>query len=392
MLTACAFPDYDVQQQAVVPGGGTSGAGTSVAGTSGGGTSGGGAAGSGASGGGGSSAGGPAASCEDNLENGAETDEDCGGDQGCDRCAPGQRCHEVSDCDGGLCTTGQCRAPTCEDELENALETDVDCGGGTCNPCAQGQGCDSNADCDALACVKHVCQAPSCSDLVLNQDETDLDCGGSCSPCADALHCETGVDCQSGVCKQKLCAVPTCSDGVQNGNEPSLDCGSTCPAKCELLDKCSEAADCETQSCKNELCVPSAPTGVPISPVNWTATATTTHPASATKRAFDGIAYTDWNNGTDQVPGAWFLLDLGSPQAFFSLEIDAMSTPSDAAISLDVWFSTDGTFTTPAKQSIPQNAQLVITFAEPQVARFIKLSLAQGTDKWWHIDELRVKQ
>lgn len=332
--------------------------------------------------------------CDDGVTNGQESDADCGGGEGCDRCTVGDRCRELSDCDGGRCTNGQCSAPTCKDKLTNALETDVDCGGLDCNACQVGQACNVTSDCDGVACSKGTCQPASCADAIQNQDETDLDCGGSCSGCAVDQGCAVGADCESGVCpsQARVCAAPSCSDGVKNGDEPSPDCGGSCTKKCAVLAACSGASDCETQSCLRDVCVPLAPSGVALSPVGWVPTASHTYSNSATSFAIDGLQNSDWTSGTAQTPGMWFDIDLGSPQVFFSIEIDCQSAKDDVAEALDIWFSDDGTFTTRAKQNLPGMEQTVIEFAEPQVARYIRISLAQGNDHWWRMDEIRVKQ
>jgi hypothetical protein len=41
---------------------------------------------------------------------------------------------------------GTCAAPSCSDNVQNGQETDIDCGG-TCPQCAVGQGCQVNGDC-----------------------------------------------------------------------------------------------------------------------------------------------------------------------------------------------------------------------------------------------------
>jgi hypothetical protein len=83
---------------------------------------------------------------------------------------------------------------------------------------------------------------------------------------------------------------------------------------------------------------------------------------------------------------------MGDPQAFFSIEVDCLNSPDDKAVALDVWLSNDGNFTTKALKNVPGATALVLDFPEVQVARYIKLSLAQGGDHWWRMDEIRVKQ
>ncbi len=61
---------------------------------------------------------------------------------------------------------------------------------------------------------------------------------------------------------------------------------------------------------------------------------------------------------------------------------------------VDISFSSDGTFSgPPAKAAVKGSTKMVVTFSEPQIARYIKLSLADvNATQWWRIDELRVKQ
>ncbi|MER2566703.1 MAG: hypothetical protein ABTQ32_38625 [Myxococcaceae bacterium] len=58
---------------------------------------------------GGSTGGGAAQSCSDTMQNGAETDVDCGGT--CGPCALNARCGTALDCDSGLCSGSRCVAP-----------------------------------------------------------------------------------------------------------------------------------------------------------------------------------------------------------------------------------------------------------------------------------------
>jgi hypothetical protein len=336
-------------------------------------------------------------SCSDGLKNQDESDSDCGGEQGCTRCTEGERCSSTSDCDGGLCASGLCRAPTCKDGLPNADETDVDCGGDSCVPCQVGQLCIEARDCDGVACSKGKCQPAACDDEIWNQDETDQDCGGSCSAkCEDDRRCKVGGDCASGVCpKQTLrCAAPACDDGVLNGDEPTADCGGGCPDKCAVLDACEVADDCETTSCLNKRCVPTSATGQPLSRLKWTATASHKATNSVYSEAIDGNTLTYWTTGAQQAPAMWFEIDMKTEQVFFSIEIDCARQADDFPDGMDVEFSADGTYSgTPAKSNYAtKTGTTSITFATPQVARYIRLTLTQGKAKWWSIDELRVKQ
>lgn len=55
--------------------------------------------------------GGGGSSCDDGVQNGTETDVDCGGGT-CRRCALDQRCQVANDCASGTCATGRCVACT----------------------------------------------------------------------------------------------------------------------------------------------------------------------------------------------------------------------------------------------------------------------------------------
>jgi hypothetical protein len=203
--------------------------------------------------------------CSDNLKNQDESDVDCGGTTGYAPCASGKACLSDSDCASASCASNICRAPqTCSDKVKDHDESDVDCGGMTgCNRCTPGkaclatsdcdggacsgcarcavnQHCQANTDCDHAGCSKGTCQPTSCTDRVLNGSETDVDCGGSCEGCAPLAACLVAKDCASLVCTLAThkCAAPTCSDGVLNGTEPTVDCGASCPNKCRIGDTC----------------------------------------------------------------------------------------------------------------------------------------------------------
>ena len=119
------------------------------------------------------------------------------------------QCIEGADCSSGICMANVCVAPACDDGLQNGDETDLDCGGGTCTPCADtlgcqvGEDCQSGVCCDAGACIG-TCSAPSCTDGVQNGTEQGIDCGGTCpmmcaigtTPTVSAL--DHGVAAQGG--------------------------------------------------------------------------------------------------------------------------------------------------------------------------------------------------
>lgn len=245
------------------------------------------------------------ASCSNGVQDGDESNTDCGGS--CGPCYNGASCSTGSDCVSGVCSGGgTCVAATCSDGVQNQWETDVDCGGGGrvvssdsticpgnsvcpfsqccsrdeecgtssnhcrwgaadafCDACAPGAACVSGGDCSSFRCVAGVCQAPSCSDGVRNADEVDVDCGGSCPlGCAAGQHCAAGSDCQGGVCQHAQCAAATCFDGLQNGQETGVDCGGGTCAGCADGSPCASPGDCWGALCSGGVCLGNANTPV----------------------------------------------------------------------------------------------------------------------------------
>ncbi len=76
--------------------------------------------------------------------------------------------------------------PTCFDGIQNGRETDVDCGG-PCEPCGVGRACNVNEDCVTDYCVNNVCRRLTCqnksifcNDNMKTCGEAGVDCGGPC--------------------------------------------------------------------------------------------------------------------------------------------------------------------------------------------------------------------
>ena len=198
-----------------------------------------------------------AAQCADHLKDGTETDVDCGGGT-CPSCAVGKQCKVSADCTSNDCVANVCQsgtAGTCTDGAQDGTETDVDCGGGTCAPCPVGKKCQISADCASNACDANTltCVATQCSDHLKDGNETDVDCGGgTCPPCAVGQQCKVNSDCTSGDCVANVCHSGTagsCTDGFMDGTETDVDCGGgTCPT-CSLGKKCVIDADCVSNAC-----------------------------------------------------------------------------------------------------------------------------------------------
>lgn len=78
----------------------------------------------------------------------------------CDGSGHCVECLDATYCDGDLCIGGLCVPSECGDGMQDGAETDVDCGGGACPPCGACGKCGNDADCNSdhdLMCSAGVC-------------------------------------------------------------------------------------------------------------------------------------------------------------------------------------------------------------------------------------------
>lgn len=150
---------------------------------------------------------------------------------------------------GQVCLAAQCAPPACDDNIEDGQETDIDCGGPVCPACAPGDQCQVPADCDSGVCTGQVCQAAACDDDLENGQETDVDCGGpTCPECQLGEDCLVDGDCQSGACEAGQCvdAGPDCAGAAA---DPAT--GQRCP----IFMTCSQSSECGVfQGCQQWFC------------------------------------------------------------------------------------------------------------------------------------------
>ena len=103
-------------------------------------------------------------SCDNGLLDGAETDTDCGG-PGCPPCADGQSCAYAADCASCICVgvgaDATCAPPECGNGVQDGCESDVDCGGACGSTCAAGEKCHAKQD-----CASHWCDGETCKEVV----------------------------------------------------------------------------------------------------------------------------------------------------------------------------------------------------------------------------------
>jgi len=103
--------------------------------------------------------------------------------------------------------------PKCDDQIQNGDETDIDCGGGTCGPCGLLRECDDGPDCKTGNCADGTCAPLPCDNGVRDGAETDVDCGGTCRKCAGGRMCGGDADCFSGSCAGVCSSLSTLAFG-----------------------------------------------------------------------------------------------------------------------------------------------------------------------------------
>jgi hypothetical protein len=144
-------------------------------------------------------------SCGDGIENGGETDVDCGGGT-CADCGLGQQCVLGADCATNVCSGGFCAcAPgtaNCDANPANACEIDTASDPGNCGAC--GNVCSSNHG--APSCTGGTCQIvcsfgfANCDALAVNGCETNTQTStANCGMCGHV--CGGGQSCVAGICQ-----------------------------------------------------------------------------------------------------------------------------------------------------------------------------------------------
>jgi hypothetical protein len=80
----------------------------------------------------------------------------------CGTCLQSETCIDLGACEAPptpfACVLPCPNWPTCDDELQNGDESDVDCGG-SCPRCANNKRCTSGDDCISANCIGSVCTA-----------------------------------------------------------------------------------------------------------------------------------------------------------------------------------------------------------------------------------------
>ena len=119
--------------------------------------------------------------------------------------------------------------PTCTDGIQNGNETDVDCGGPTCTPCPSCYDGIQNQNETGIDCGG-ICPTPChCSNGIQDNGETGIDCGGPCPlscpvPCdITATYNIIGGASQGGCCTYNLELSDLTGDGWGSGTAGNND-------------------------------------------------------------------------------------------------------------------------------------------------------------------------
>jgi hypothetical protein len=153
-------------------------------------------------------------------------------------------------------SSGDCGGPTCNDGIQNGSETDVDCGGGGCPACANGKGC-----CAGASCLTGYCNSGTCALAPLgNLCSAGTQCASS--QCVDGVCCNTSCSTTCASCNLPGTA-GTCTPAT-SGTDPDSECGGvscasfywgwtgdTCFRKADVSASqatCGGANACQTQS------------------------------------------------------------------------------------------------------------------------------------------------
>jgi hypothetical protein len=185
---------------------------------------------------------------------------------------------------GGLSTSNEdlSRAGNCHDQMQNGDETDVDCGG-SCSPCAAGSACVHKDDCMSMQCSNNICAAasdlaapldlasPMTADLAGPPDLSMQTIYDLYQPVYDLAYLADLAQpivydlAYSADLAQPIfydfalppadLAMATCTDHVRDGTETDVDCGGSCPNACANGQGCLHASDCISKYCLNNVCV-----------------------------------------------------------------------------------------------------------------------------------------
>jgi len=117
--------------------------------------------------------------------------------------------------------------------------------------------------------------------------------------------------------------------------------------------------------------------------------ASSTAPGESPANAIDADAATRWSTGAPQASGQYLQLDLGKPQPFNRVLVDAGSYANDYMRGYEIQVSQDGAQWTTVASGSNQQPAMLVTFPN-QYARYVKLVQTGASSSWWSVTDLRV--
>jgi hypothetical protein len=169
----------------------------------------------------------------------------------CDGMGQCVECVEEDDCTSGVCNAGTCEDASCMDSVQNGDESDVDCGGATCAGCQNGEMCNDASDCLSgvcdgtqtpnvcIACTMHsdcamdeYCDGDICQPLKPLGDPCGgpYECDSGFCPTDDGVCCDVACD---GGCESCTIAGNQTADGTCGPTLACIDADGCCPAACD---------------------------------------------------------------------------------------------------------------------------------------------------------------
>ncbi len=141
-------------------------------------------------------------------------------------CSAAGKCVECvtgADCGSMVCQANACVGAQCNDSVQNGMETDTDCGGPTCAACAFNKKCGASSDCKSQSCVGNHC-ASTCTDQEKDGAETDADCGGgTCPTCASSKMCLADGGARAASAAAASARTSSCSARSRRGSAGAND-------------------------------------------------------------------------------------------------------------------------------------------------------------------------
>ncbi len=169
---------------------------------------------------------------------------------GIETCSASHRCEDAPDLDDGtecelddggdgVCRTGMCVPRGCTDMIQNGTETDEDCGGGACPACGEGGVCVANSDCiQYFGCPAGTCVRDAesdCLDGIDNNGDGLADCQ---DPTCTQVACVPGgpsgsqLGVVSGSCPSGFASGFPVNSGFHEGSCGGCTCSAS--AQCRL--------------------------------------------------------------------------------------------------------------------------------------------------------------